>query len=174
MADYRTITDAEVDPDAPLTSSLGYAWRDNPIAIAEGATGAPRITQSAIMNPTAGTFRTITSPTGSLNAAGTSMRVVKFSVLTPGTLQVRTVTSNVTTDGCNSPSATIARIRNGNSTTIASYSTNGTRNDNVTVQIGDMVVVGLTAPTTTTITCNAKILIGNDALSGVVVEASGI
>lgn len=48
MADYRTITDAEVDPDAPLTSSLGYAWRDNPIAIAEGATGAPRIVDAAL------------------------------------------------------------------------------------------------------------------------------
>ena len=48
MADYRTITDAEVDPDAPLTSSLGYAWRDNPLAIAEGATGAPRITDAAL------------------------------------------------------------------------------------------------------------------------------
>ena len=48
MADYRTITDAEVDPDAPLTSSLGYAFRDNPIAIAEGATGAPRIQDGAL------------------------------------------------------------------------------------------------------------------------------
>lgn len=48
MADYRTIADAEVDPDAPLTSSLGYAWRDNPIAIAEGATGAPRISDAAM------------------------------------------------------------------------------------------------------------------------------
>ena len=50
MADYRTIADAEVDPDAPLTSSLGYAWRDNPIAIAEGATGAPRVEDSALSN----------------------------------------------------------------------------------------------------------------------------
>lgn len=48
MADYRTIDDAEVDPDAPLTSSLGYAFRDNPIAIAEGATGAPRIQDGAL------------------------------------------------------------------------------------------------------------------------------
>ena len=48
MADYRTIADAEVDPDAPLTSSLGYAWRDNPLAIAEGATGAPRILDAAL------------------------------------------------------------------------------------------------------------------------------
>lgn len=58
MADYRTITDAEVDPDAPLTSSLGYAWRDNPIAIAEGATGAPRVQDGALDSnvTTAGTI----------------------------------------------------------------------------------------------------------------------
>ena len=43
MADYVTISDTSVDPDAPLTSQLAYAWRDNPIAIAEGSTGAPKI-----------------------------------------------------------------------------------------------------------------------------------
>ena len=43
MADWATITDTQVDPDAPLTSGLGYALRDNPIAIAEGSTGAPKI-----------------------------------------------------------------------------------------------------------------------------------
>ena len=43
MADWTNITDTSVDPDAPLTSQLAYAWRDNPIAIAEGASGAPRV-----------------------------------------------------------------------------------------------------------------------------------
>lgn len=43
MADYTTITDAQVDPEAPITSELMSALRDNPIAIAEGATGAPLI-----------------------------------------------------------------------------------------------------------------------------------
>ena len=43
MADYTTITDAQVDPEAPITSELMSALRDNPIAIAEGAAGAPRV-----------------------------------------------------------------------------------------------------------------------------------
>lgn len=43
MADWVTIADTQVDPDAPITSELGYAFRDNPIAIAEGAVNAPRI-----------------------------------------------------------------------------------------------------------------------------------
>ena len=50
MADWTNITDTAVDPDAPLTSQLAYAWRDNPIAIAEGATGAPRIVPRAMNN----------------------------------------------------------------------------------------------------------------------------
>ena len=48
MADWTVITDASLDPDAPLTSELAYAWRDNPIAIAEGAAGAPRILDAAL------------------------------------------------------------------------------------------------------------------------------
>lgn len=43
MADWTNIADSALDPDAPVTSELAYAWRDNPIAIAEGAPGAPKI-----------------------------------------------------------------------------------------------------------------------------------
>lgn len=48
MADWTGIADSSLDPDAPLTSELAYAWRDNPIAIAEGAAGAPRILDAAL------------------------------------------------------------------------------------------------------------------------------
>lgn len=43
MTDWTTITDSQVDPKAPVTSELMTALRDNPSALAEGATGAPRI-----------------------------------------------------------------------------------------------------------------------------------
>ena len=49
MADWVDIADSALDPDAPLTSELAYAWRDNPIAIAEGSPGAPRIATLAIL-----------------------------------------------------------------------------------------------------------------------------
>lgn len=52
MADWTNINDSQVDPDAPVTSELGYAWRDNPIAIAEGAPGAPRIVRGALSTAT--------------------------------------------------------------------------------------------------------------------------
>ena len=43
MPDYRVVADSEVQPDAPVTSSLGFALRDNPAAIAEGALNAPKV-----------------------------------------------------------------------------------------------------------------------------------
>lgn len=48
MADYVAITDAQVDPEAPITSELMSALRDNPLAIAEGAIDAPRIQTAGI------------------------------------------------------------------------------------------------------------------------------
>ena len=53
MPDYRVVADSEVQPDAPVTSSLGFALRDNPAAIAEGAPGAPKV-RSGALNLTAG------------------------------------------------------------------------------------------------------------------------
>jgi hypothetical protein len=41
VADYITITEAQSDPEAAVDSSLIKRLRDNPIAIAEAATGAP-------------------------------------------------------------------------------------------------------------------------------------
>ena len=42
MTTYTELTDAELDPDQPITSAKMKALRDNPIAMAEGATGAPK------------------------------------------------------------------------------------------------------------------------------------
>ena len=46
---YIGITEAQSNPFAPLTSELVKQLRDNPIAIAEGATGAPRLRGPAAM-----------------------------------------------------------------------------------------------------------------------------
>jgi hypothetical protein len=50
MTAYVAITEAETDPEAPLTSVLAKKWRDNPIAITEGATGAPKIQRAAVQD----------------------------------------------------------------------------------------------------------------------------
>lgn len=45
---WRTIPDSEVDPEAPILSSTGYALRDNLVATAEGLSGAPRVEGRAL------------------------------------------------------------------------------------------------------------------------------
>lgn len=48
MTDYTTIADTEIDQDSPITQPLLTSLRDNPIAITEGSSGAPKIQQSAL------------------------------------------------------------------------------------------------------------------------------
>lgn len=48
MTDYTAISDARTAPEAPLDTSLITDLRDNPIAITEGATGAPKIQHAAL------------------------------------------------------------------------------------------------------------------------------
>lgn len=51
MTTYTAIADTEIDAESPLTEEVMTRVRDNPIALAEGATGAPRIWGSAIARP---------------------------------------------------------------------------------------------------------------------------
>ena len=48
MATWTTIPDSSIEPGKPIRSIDGIALRDNPIAIAEGASGAPRIEDAAL------------------------------------------------------------------------------------------------------------------------------
>jgi len=43
MTTYSAITSSEIDADSPITDALLAKFRDNPIAINEGATGAPYV-----------------------------------------------------------------------------------------------------------------------------------
>jgi hypothetical protein len=43
MATWTTLPDASLEPGKPIRSIDGLALRDNPVAITEGATGAPRL-----------------------------------------------------------------------------------------------------------------------------------
>ena len=48
MVDFTTIPDSNIEPGKPIRSIDGLALRDNPIAIAGGAAGAPRIQMDAL------------------------------------------------------------------------------------------------------------------------------
>ena len=48
MAVWTEIPNSSLESGAPVRSVDGVALRDNPVAIAEGATGAPKITDDAL------------------------------------------------------------------------------------------------------------------------------
>jgi hypothetical protein len=48
MTAYTAIADSEIDPESPYTTTLATKNRDNPIAITEGASGAPNIAYAAL------------------------------------------------------------------------------------------------------------------------------
>jgi len=77
MTSYIEITDGETDPGAPATSELAKKWRDNPIAMAEGAVGAPRIEFAAMAHGgvlgAVGTYALLSKDTGAQSiTAGTT------------------------------------------------------------------------------------------------------
>jgi hypothetical protein len=49
MATWTTLPDASLEPGKPIRSIDGLALRDNPIAISEGAVGAPKIQTAALI-----------------------------------------------------------------------------------------------------------------------------
>ena len=79
MATYSPISNAEIDPESPIDSSLMSRLRDNPLAIQEGALGAPRIVTAAIadnavtnakLNPAVYALATQAPGNGSIKLAG--------------------------------------------------------------------------------------------------------
>ena len=52
MTTYRTVAADEIDHQSPVTETLLTALRDNPVAITEGASGAPRIVSAALRTST--------------------------------------------------------------------------------------------------------------------------
>ena len=99
MTDYTQINDTEIDPDAPIPSLLGYRWRDNPIAMFEGASGAPRIQADAfpdfavgaveIINwtPPANAIFTYSRPSGS-NGQGERGTAMFYQAIKAGSLRL--------------------------------------------------------------------------------------
>lgn len=101
MPDYRVVADSEVQPDAPVTSSLGFALRDNPAAIAEGASGAPKVQSEALNLRAAASDRTSDGTLFTINSADRlSQFLVNSYIFTSGTAATSTsVRYRTSTDG---------------------------------------------------------------------------
>jgi hypothetical protein len=152
MADYTTITDAQVDPEAPITSELMSALRDNPIAIAEGAVGAPRIRTTALQGPVAGTDHlimrlqedaTAIEAVSSFPGVGLNNRASLASHLGVTCLVPGTITAYFEHRVGSGGSAAVARILK-NGSQVASWSTFSftfvARSVNISVEVGDVII----------------------------------
>lgn len=151
---WVTIPPTATDPDAPLTSFLAKAWSDNPAAIANGDAGAPRITNSSLMAPVAGTAYTVARAVTVSPPSGTS------ATGKPASLPIKggTVTFSITKSG---GTGEVRLLINGSiSESIAS---NGTFSFNKSLPYDAVVSYYAGGTTGSSVTGVFSITSGNDA-----------
>lgn len=148
MASWTNQSTNSLLPGEPWTSAKALAAFENPVAIAEGASGAPKIRTVAMQPPTSGNtrirwmnnistglFDSVTSP------ASAKLDEGSIAVLVAGTIRV---VSTIVLSGTPT-SYTVSYKKNG--TTFASYSspTTGTQFSDVVVAVGDRIEIEISA-----------------------------
>ena len=143
MADWTNLPNTAVGVGGLPSGTTVTALRDNPVAIAEGAAGAPRNFLGSLERLQAG--NEIRSRDDSSESFGASENIPfgrSFSFIQHGTIRA-TIT---VTSGSGTRSVNIVRRRNNSDTIISTLSdTNGTLTADVDVIPGD--TVGFTAST---------------------------
>lgn len=151
MTSYVAIPNGDVDQDSPVTQPLMTALRDNPIAIAEGASGAPKIQTIALEPPTSATTYVIrrlqiseastsvaTYPSGLLNDRFSAEQHVGVTVLVPGSIYCYLEHRS----GGTIQTSEVRILKNG--VVLATWSTTSTtyvaRSLTVSVAIGDSII----------------------------------
>lgn len=100
MTSYITINNTEVDPDSPITADLMTKMRDNPIAISEGSSGAPKVSKLALGGLSLGAISSVTSSWGGLTGLGSIKEVyVNFGANQSSTTSDKGVEIRFTNDG---------------------------------------------------------------------------
>lgn len=136
MATWTEIDDALLEPGKPARSVDALALRDNPVAIAEGAPGAPRIQVAAFPTPAAGDVicgalaAVVSQGTGGILQARTY-----FTVYVTGVLRFKATLRNL------SGSSTMQILKNGVS--IGSRSANGVLSVDSAVTAGDRIWINI-------------------------------
>jgi len=108
MTDYNDIPQADIDTDSPIDESLLERMRDNPIAITEGSSGAPKIQTAAIQDSA------VTSPKISALAVITGkiadLAVTAGKIATGAVTNAKLAALAVTTDKISASAVTTAKI----------------------------------------------------------------
>ena len=137
MADWTELDTNTLLPGEPFTSAKALAFFENPKAIAEGADDTPRNQLKSLPRLVAGSSvrstRTITVNEGS-----------SATVLNHGVIQIGTIRASMTVSGAGT--ATISRMRNGTSVTLAT-ATNASTTVDVSVIPGDALIFNGSAGT---------------------------
>ena len=106
MADWTELPNSSLESGAPIRAVDGVALRDNPIAIAGGATGAPKIANAAFTDGTIGAekFQAGTTEKNWINARIAGTTALSIGSMTSAYYQSNPITSlarNATTSGSN-------------------------------------------------------------------------
>jgi hypothetical protein len=146
MADWTSIDTNSLLPGEPVISSTMLAFEENPRAIAEGATGAPRILPEAMSGSVAGeTLLFGTGGTGQVFTSAPESEIIvwagQFRATTTCTVRVRGQYRRI---GDSGTPVTFSIAKNGSA--IISESTDSTSFQNsaavdVSLVAGDLVVV---------------------------------
>lgn len=138
MADFTTLADSLFTTGKPILGSSQIAQRDNYIAIAEGATGAPRILLPALERLSAGTTIRSRNDTAIPPSASDEGTFVGHSL---GFIQSGEVRVSFTiTDASGGPrTTTVIRTRAGVETTLLTQKANGTYTVDAAVLPGDII-----------------------------------
>lgn len=138
MTDWTALTDAELTSGKPALQTQGRAFRDNPIAIAEGAPGAPKVSYTALSDFAAGSVL-LAASNAEVGPFSTSLAKVKeISVPRGGTF---TVSFDIAPGGGGNTSGRIYV----NGSAVGTLRTLGTDADyttfteNITVSAGDLI-----------------------------------
>lgn len=162
MADWTTIADATLEPGKPWRSVDALAVRDNPIAIAEGASGAPRIVTTALNPPTGASTNLLldilgntaaTTSTASYLSAGLPTWAdvgnhVGFHVLVPGTVRV-SFEHQGDSDGSDTGDSIVRILKNGVLVQEYTVLSSGfvARSNDIAVTTGDRIILQQKSPT---------------------------
>lgn len=88
MTTYTTIADGDIDQDSPITQPLMLAMRDNPLAIIDGSSGAPKIQLGAFSRVTAGPAIRAKNDTVQSTVSTSYSEAYSFAFLQAGQIRV--------------------------------------------------------------------------------------
>ena len=143
MTDYTILSNTAVGVGGLPSGATVTALRDNPLAIAEGTAGAPRIWLPSFERLEAGTSIRSRNDTPLVLGAGQTTTLHQFSFIQHGTIRV----SVRKTAGTGT--VIVRRLRNGALTTLLSSTSTTTHTVDVAVIPGDSVEIAGSSPAVT-------------------------